>query len=183
MTAGSGLGYAEDMRIIAVLVLLMLSHGAPVDAGSPRRACVAGCDAAIAACAAVTGPFGIAPRLCRTHVLRRCKREGVASCTVTTSSTTSSTTSTTSTLPGVCGPYGERTCGGPCPNGYVCGLLGGTLGLCHCVTDPAWRFPCTGGSGFPTCDGTCPGTLTCQPESYTILLGDGGCVCVPSAAE
>jgi hypothetical protein len=106
-----------------------------------------------------------------------------------------------------CGATGVPTCGGDCPGADVCrpiaiqSIFGG-LG-CMCVHDAPCdnacgggncpggffcaRIPqqgctcapflCTGGAGFPTCDGSCGGGTTCQPFSVPNVVDY--CVCAP----
>jgi hypothetical protein len=61
-------------------------------------------------------------------------------------------------------------CGGgtSCPSGSTCGTIP-EIPIEICLPTP-----CTGGSAYPTCDGTCPGGLTCQG-----FAGAGDCFCGP----
>jgi hypothetical protein len=78
----------------------------------------------------------------------------------------------------VCWPYGvpgfppgcyPQNCSAtPCPAGSVCQPLGGGM---YCAP-----IPCSGGSGYPTCDGACSGSDTCQ--AYVSV---GGCYCTPGS--
>jgi hypothetical protein len=80
-------------------------------------------------------------------------------------------------------------CGGPCPPGTAC-----TGTNCYPVPCDAGGFcpigatcvhfgvhqlcgpaPCSGGTGYPTCDGTCALGLTCTP----FVQDGGGCSCAP----
>jgi hypothetical protein len=60
---------------------------------------------------------------------------------------------------------GIGSCRGGCPDGGFCTLCA-SCGGCGCL------IPCSGGSGAPTCDGTCPPTYTCVYDSI-----DGFCAC------
>ena len=68
------------------LACMLLTAIAGVPAGllhadlTPRQECLAACAARIAACTSACGAFGDLEAGCRRAVLRRCRREGTATC-------------------------------------------------------------------------------------------------------
>jgi len=66
------------------------------------------------------------------------------------------------------------TCPGACPVSYTCGSDVAFPGECFCRA----QMPCAGGSGFPTCGGSCDAGSTCVPFRLGAFFSD--CVCVPS---
>lgn len=85
--------------VAAIAVLLALAE-APADAATSRKACRASCQPAIAACMTTGG----SRTACRRHLVRRCRRRGIAACAVldaTTSTTVPFPYTTTTTLNGL----------------------------------------------------------------------------------
>jgi hypothetical protein len=87
-------------------------------------------------------------------------------------------------------------CGGPCPPGGLCTTAPGFPEACYpitcdgpgtcpsgseCVPYPEFAIDvcapiaCIGGSGYPTCDGTCDTGLSCQG----FVQNGGACYCAP----
>ena len=60
--------------------------------------------------------------------------------------------------------------GGNCPGGFFCALI--PLQGCTCAP-----FMCSGGGGFPVCDGSCAPGTSCQPFSVPNVVDY--CVCAP----
>src|SRR5258706_2076101 len=81
-------------------VLLVALESSPETAGaiSKKKACRQSCGAAVEACVATGGKR----KRCKRETLKRCRKEGVETCTVTTTTIVSSAPSTTTsvTVPG-----------------------------------------------------------------------------------
>ncbi len=96
------------------------------------------CRDEVRACIAAGGR----PSVCRRDTLRRCQREGLAACRVTTTTTTTTTTTATicvrSTCYQSCGPTGSCPVGEHCifPTGD-CGT-GGAAGICFPGAGACW---------------------------------------------
>jgi plastocyanin len=90
------------MRVLLCCVLLVALEWSPETAAaiSKKKACRQSCGAAVDACVASGGKR----KRCKRQTLKRCRQEGVESCTVTTTTTTPSddgSSTTTVTVPGV----------------------------------------------------------------------------------
>jgi hypothetical protein len=170
------------VRIPALVALLLVALPAGyADAGrASRQECITACEAMITSFSAECKRYGVGRRRCRRAVLAKCRRFGVPAC---------APTATTTPSHGCSLEFDENdpqgyTCGGLCPSGYVCGgysFFGSTVPSCRCVLSPEWRIPCEtgGGKGWPTCAGTCPGTLSCLAGPSPNGVDPGDCLCSP----
>lgn len=89
-----------------LVVGLILALGATRGEAAKMKDCKLACTAQIAACATACDPFGTLDGACKKAVLQRCKKIGVETCAVATTSTTLITsttvggsTTTSTTLP------------------------------------------------------------------------------------
>jgi hypothetical protein len=69
--------------------------------------------------------------------------------------------------PGPCGPDSRYLGSLECPNGFACAVDASLTFSCKPI-------PCSGGSGYPTCDGTCGPGGVCQ----AVTTPDFGSICV-----
>lgn len=119
---------AGYVRVVALIVSMVLLDALVAAARlTPKRECVRSCEDAVARCGDVTSS---SPRRCRTFVLKKCRKSGVAWCESSfgTTSTTAVATTTTSTARGSVTTTTVRSVAGQWrfdPNGTVsrqCGL-------------------------------------------------------------
>ena len=80
------------LNLVLALALLSPSSGWAV---SKRQLCLNSCRQMIGACTSTCGAFGQTQKTCKTGVLKRCMREGVQACAVTTTTIPADATTTT----------------------------------------------------------------------------------------
>jgi len=76
--------------LLVVLALIVFAH--PAEARTPKRECLAACQAKIVECSGTCGDYGVAEAQCRKAVLRSCRLQGAGICSPPTTTSTTSTT-------------------------------------------------------------------------------------------